>query len=184
MPHYIAFLRGMNLGNRRIKMDELRAHCESLKLRNVSTFIASGNVIFESTHQNGQQLSARLQAHLEKSLGYAVDTFVRTRAEVAAVAAFRPFPDALIENPAHTLYVGFWHEAPTPALARGLVACRTPVDEFCVHGREYFWLCRIKSSESEVWASPALRALKLPSATMRNITTVRKLANFYPPLLA
>jgi hypothetical protein len=54
------------------------------------------------------------------------------------------------------------------------------VDEFQVKGREYYWLCRIKSNESKAWTSPAMRAIKLPSSSMRNLTTLRKLAALYP----
>ena len=180
MFHYLAFLRGINLGKRRIEMARLRTLFVELKFADVATFIASGNVIFASKEANSHKLEQIIQAHLKKSLGYEVDTFVRTRAEVSAVAGFRPFPSAEMENPAHTMFAGFLHEVLTPAQRRGLVACRTDVDDFCVEGREYYWLCRIKSHESNVWASPQLRALKLPTSSMRNLTTVRKLAARYP----
>jgi len=181
MPHYIAFLRGINLGNRRLKMDELRTRFEELKFANVETFIASGNVIFASKEGDVAKLTKKIEAHLQKKLGYPVDTFLRTRAEVAAVAAFRPFAKADMENEAHTLYVGFLVQPLSDAQARGLEACRTKVDDLRVAGREYYWLCRIKSNESKVWTSPAMRALKLPSSSMRNVNTIRKLAELYPP---
>ena len=180
MHHYIAFLRGINLGNRRLSMDELRRHFEKLKFTDVATFIASGNVIFGSKESDSARLADKIAAHLEKSLGYPVDTFVRTRAEVAAVAAFRPFKQADMANEAHTLHVGFLTAPLSATQARGLVACRTRVDDLHVAGREYYWLCRIKSNESTVWASKTLRALKLPSSSMRNMNTVRKLAALYP----
>ena len=179
--HYIAFLRGINLGKRRPEMAELRARFAQLKFTDVATFIASGNVIFASKTADCRKLEKQIQDHLKKSLGYGVDTFVRTRAEVAAVAAFRPFARADMENPAHTVHAGFLQEALSPAQARQLVACRTDVDELCVEGREYYWLCRAKKfNESKVWSSPAMRALKLPTSSMRNLTTVRKLAALYP----
>jgi uncharacterized protein (DUF1697 family) len=110
-----------------------------------------------------------------------VDTFLRTRAEVAALAAYRPFAKADLENESHTLYVGFLTGPLSAAQARGFVACRTDIDDLHVAGREYYWLCRIKSNESKVWTSPAMRALKLPSSSMRNLTTIRKLAAQFPP---
>ena len=167
MHHYIAFLRGINLGNRRLTMDELRARFEELKFANVATFIASGNVIFASKEADTAKLTKKIEAHLQKTLGYPVDTFLRTRAEVATVAAYRPFAKADLENPAHTLYVGFFVAPITTAQAKGFVACRTDIDELHVNGREYYWLCRIKSNESKVWTSPTMRALKLPSSSMR-----------------
>ncbi len=180
MHHYIAFLRGINLGNRRITMDELRARFVELKFTDVATFIASGNVIFSSKEGDVAKLTKKIEAHLQKTLGYPVDTFLRTRAEVATVAAYRPFTQADLENPANTLYVGFFVAPMSAAQAKGFLACRTDVDDLHVSAREYFWLCRIKSNESKVWTSPAMRALKLPSSSMRNMNTLRRLAVEYP----
>lgn len=180
--HFVAFLRGINLGRRRIKMDGLRALFEALPLAGVSTFIASGNVIFESPQRNAAKLEGQIEQHLEKALGYAVDTFLRTRAELAEIAAARPFSPAEMDAPEHSIYVGLWKIAPSAAQAKKLSSIRTEVDEIKVIGREYYWLCRIPMNESKVWALPAMRTLELPATgTMRNLTTLRKLAALYPP---
>ena len=181
MPQYVAFLRGIGLGKRRPKMDELRALFEKMKFGEVATFIASGNVFFESSVRDGTEVEKKIEENLQRSLGYEVDTFVRTRSEVAAVAAFQPFVRAEMDAPGNTVHCGFWRKAPGAALAHGLAACRTDADEFSVSGREFYWLCRIKTNESKVWASPTMKALKLPSSTMRNLTTIRKLVALYPP---
>ena len=183
MHHYIAFLRGINLGKRRIKMDDLRARFVELKFTDVATFIASGNVIFASKNGDSRKLEQQIQQHLQASLGYEVDTFVRTRAEVVAVAAYQPFARAEMEHPDHTIHAGFLGEALGTETARQLAAIRTKADEFRAEGREYYWLCRIPTHESKVWTSPALKALKLPSSSMRNLTTICKLAAQYPPLV-
>jgi uncharacterized protein (DUF1697 family) len=180
MHHYIAFLRGINLGKRRPEMAELRNLFGKMKFTDVATFIASGNVIFASKIADSRKIEQTIEAHLPKALGYAVDTFVRTRAEVAAVAAFRPFAKADLEHPAHTVYAVFLKEAFGPDQARKLLDSRTDVDDFCVKGREFYWLCRTKSNESKVWTSTAMKAVKLPTNSMRNVTTVRKLAALYP----
>jgi uncharacterized protein (DUF1697 family) len=180
MTAYVALLRGINLGNRRVKMATLAATFEEMGFGAVSTFIASGNVLFESPPADAGQLEEQIQHGLADSLGYTVDTFVRTRSEIAAVAAFRPFPDADMDNPAHTVHAGFL-KAPLGAEAAGqLEACRTDVDEFRVVGREFFWLCRIRTSDSKVWSSPAMRAVGIRTSTMRNMTMLRKLAAQYP----
>jgi uncharacterized protein (DUF1697 family) len=181
MPHYVAFLRGINLGRRRLKMEALRHRFEEMEFTEVATFIASGNVIFTSPARNEAPLTSRIETHLAQTLGYDVDTFLRTRGEVAAVAAFQPFPQIDRETPETRVYCGFLKEPLTAMQARGLLACRTEVDEFCVNGREFYWLCRIPSHESKVWASPSMRALKLPSSSARNLTTLRRLASEFPP---
>lgn len=58
------------------------------------------------------------------------------------------------------------------------------MDEFFVKGREYYWLCRIKSNESKAWTSAPMKLVKLPSSSMRNVTTLRKLAALYPVVSA
>ena len=180
MPRYVAFLRGINLGKRRIKMNELRALFEEMKFGGVKTFIASGNVIFESGIGDGGRLEKLIERRLHEMLGYEVDTFVRTRAEVAAAAAFRPFARADLAAPENTVHCGFLREKLSSVQARGLTACRTEADEFCAAGREFYWLCRGRTHESKVWTSPPMKALRLPSTTMRNLTTIRKLAAQYP----
>ena len=53
MPRYIAFLRAINVGGHNtVKMDFLRQLFESLGFSNVETFIASGNIVFETTSKN------------------------------------------------------------------------------------------------------------------------------------
>ena len=181
MNHYIAFLRGMNLGKRRIKMEELRGQFERMKFGHVTTFIASGNVIFESRMDDAAEIELFVERQLKRALGYQVDTFVRTRAEIAALASAQPFSKALMEDEGITVNVGLFKESLNAEMGTKLGQIRTDVDEFHVTGREYYWLCRIKISDSEVWRLPEARALKLPTTTLRNLKTLRALAELYPP---
>ena len=184
MTQYIAFLRGINLGKRRLKMDDLRALFEKMKFVDVSTFIASGNVIFGSGLQDVRKVESLIERELARALGYEVDTFVRTRAEVAALAAAQPFSSADMSAATNTVNVGFFKTRLDADLARKLEAIRTDVDEFNVPGREYFWLCRIKMSDSKVWTLPQVRALKFPTSSMRNLKTLRHLAEQFPPSIS
>ena len=173
MTRYVAFLRGMNLGKRRLEMSRLRSLFVELGFKDVDTFIASGNVIFSTPERVTKKLESRIAAHLERSLGYDVDTFVRTVDEVVAIANSKPFTED--GNDGITIHVGFLQDALSSATAKALTAVRTPDDEFLVKGTEYYWLCRIRTSDSKVWASPDVKALKLPTSTMRNMSSVRKL---------
>ncbi len=146
---------------------------EELGYDDVATFIASGNVIFSTAEHDAKKLESRIASHLEKSLGYHVDTFIRTLEEVATIARSTPFPED--GNEGITIHVGFVHDVIGADVARGLTAVRTADDEFRVTGREYYWLCRIRTSESKVWASREVRALSLPTSTMRNMSSIRKL---------
>lgn len=174
MPQrYVAFLRGINLGKRRLPMSRLQELFVELGFSDATTFIASGNVIFSTRRTPAHRLEARIAQHLETSLGYPVDTFIRTAEEVVGVAQSKPFPED--GQPGITVHVGFWQTEPSAELARGLAAIRTAEDEFRVTGREHYWLCRVRITDSKVWTLPAFKALKFPTATMRNMTSVRKL---------
>jgi uncharacterized protein (DUF1697 family) len=173
MPRYVAFLRGINLGKRRPPMSQLRALFEELDFTKVETFIASGNVLFTSGGKSRAALETQIARQLQKSLGYAVDTFIRTAEEVVAIGQAKMFPED--GAPGMTIHVGFLHDALAPATARKLAAVRTATDEFRVRGREYHWLCRGRMSDSKVWTLPEVKALRLPSSSMRNVTSLRKL---------
>lgn len=173
MPRYIAFLRGINLGRRRLPMSRLKTHFQELGFAQVETFIASGNVLFTSPPRQRRVLESRIARHLQESLGYAVDTFVRSAEEVAAIARRKIFPEAKSEG--ITIHVGFMHEKLAPAVARKFAAVCTAEDELRVRGQDYYWLCRVRTSESRVWSLPEIKALRLPSSSMRNMTSIRKL---------
>lgn len=170
---YVAFLRGMNVGKRRLPMSRLRELFEEMGFNQVETFIASGNVLFSANAKADTKLEQEIAQHLERSLGYPVDTFVRTAEEVVALGKGKAFPEEGQEG--ITVHVGFLHEKLPAETAKKLAALKTTEDEFRVDGREYYWLCRVRVSDSKVWNSPQLRALKLPASSARNMTSVRKL---------
>ncbi|HET7461492.1 MAG TPA: DUF1697 domain-containing protein, partial [Longimicrobium sp.] len=151
---------------------------EELGFTGVATYIASGNVIFQSPETDTGKLERTINAHLEKSLGYAVGTYVRTPAELATIAAHRPFPDEELDAPGHTLYINFLPGEPSPEAVAKLLELRTPADDFAVHGREMYWLLRTKMSETTVTGPRLAKALGMPM-TNRNLNTVRKLAEKY-----
>lgn len=160
-------------------MEHLRALFEALGFAKVETFIASGNVIFETRARDDAALEKKIEAHLQKALGYEVKTFVRSDAEVAAIACYQPFKPALMKQ-AVALNVAFLAEPLSDEAERKLQGLfRTDIDEFHAHGRELYWLCRRRQSESEFSNAVLERALKL-RATFRSITTVTRLAEKYP----
>jgi len=170
---YVAFLRGINLGNRRVPMTKLRTLCEELRFADVETFIASGNIIFSSNVDSGTNLESQISTRLEKSLGYAVETFVRTMPEVTKIADRKIFCDE--ENPSSKVHVAFLKTKLPANMARALRAIKTGYDEFKVDKREFYWLTRGPVSDSKVWTLPEVKQIKLPTCTMRNMTTIRKL---------
>jgi uncharacterized protein (DUF1697 family) len=178
MTRHIAFLRAINVGGHIVKMDRLRALFKSLGLVNVETFIASGNVIFESGRAP-DALEKRIGLHLFKALGYEVETFVRAESHLARIAAFKPFPVSQLDVPGNGLYIGFLGSKPGAAVRGRLRALCGDDDEFLVHDCELYWVRRGGFSDSKITGATLEKALGMRT-TFRNVTTVRKLAAKYP----
>ena len=179
MPKTIAFLRAINVGGHNVKMEQLRALFEQLGFDAVETFIASGNVVFETDAAPDAALEADIEAHLKAALGYEVATFLRTDAEVAAVAAYAPRPDVAMARVA-AFNVGFLATPLTADEIAILTAFNNEIDDFHSHGREVYWLCRTKQSDSKFNNNAFERALRR-RATFRGRNTVLRLAAKYPP---
>ena len=183
MPKYVAFLRAINVGGHIVKMDHLRSLFESLGLSNVETFIASGNVIFDLRTKNAELLERKIGKHLKEMLGYEVVTFIRTMEEVAAVASYKPFPDAELTAEGNIIYVGFAAAEPDKQARAKLMSLSNKVNDFHFQGRELYWLRRTKAGESEYAGSLFEKRLGQPM-TFRNATTVRKVAAKYSTKLS
>lgn len=178
MPKYVAFLRAINVGGHVVKMDYLRTLFEALEFKNVETFIASGNVIFETRSTNTQLLEKKIEQHLLKHLGYEVATFVRPVTDIARIAAARPFSVAELEKNGNTLYVGFLAAAPSEEARKELGKCANQMNDFAVAGREVFWLSRVKFSENDFSGARIEKILKMKT-TLRNVNTAKRIAAKY-----
>ena len=177
MTKHIAFLRAINVGGHTVKMDALRQMFESLGFADVETFIASGNVIFESKAGNAKTLEKKIETCLHEALGYEVATFIRTHVELAEIAAYKPFPQSQMDAAA-ALNVGFLADPLDAAAKQKLVSLKTDIDDFHVHGRELYWLCEKKQSDSKISNVVIEKALGIKS-TLRGVNTVKKLAEKY-----
>ncbi|HUN08639.1 MAG TPA: DUF1697 domain-containing protein [Aggregatilineales bacterium] len=174
---HLTFLRAINVGGHTVKMDVLRSLFEELGYAHVSTFIASGNVIFESDAAPGD-LETQIEAHLEQELGYEVATFIRSPAELAATVRYASGIPGY-DPEADSLHIAFLKQVPAESAWSKLLEKQTSMDTFYLEGREYYWHCRGKVSDSKFSNAVLERLLKQP-ATMRNITTVQKLSAKYP----
>ena len=176
MAKYFAFLRAINVGGRTVRMERLRREFEALGLSAVETFIASGNVVFESRAKNEQLLCEKIERQLKNTLGFEVATFLRSASELAIIADHSPFR---AEAAGDSVFVAFLSAAPDPGATKNLIACRSETDEFHVYQREVYWLCRKRMSDSKFSGARLEKILGQP-ATIRNMTTIQKLAAKYP----
>ena len=170
----IAFLRAVNVGGRTVRMDALCSLFEGLGFQGVTTFIASGNVIFESGSRARKTLEKKIEAAFVTRFEYETCAFVRSAAEVAAIAGQRPFPGPVLETAA-ALNVALLKEPLSPAAAGRLQDLRSSIDDFHTHGREVYWLCRKRQSDSKFSNAVFERALGV-RATFRGMNTMQRLA--------
>lgn len=150
MERYVAFLRGMNLGNRRIKNDELRRCFEDLGMTDVACFRASGNVIFAGEGAGEAELTDRVEAGLGELLGYEVPVFLRGAAELRAMSAHEPFERSALAASKGRVQVMLLGRRPATAAGEKALAISTTDDRLALEGRELYWLPRGGMSESEL----------------------------------
>ncbi len=173
MPRHYAFLRAINVGGHTVTMAKLSELFGQLGFTDVSTFIASGNVIFTAPAKNTAALEKKIEAHLEKALGYEVKTFVRTGPELAALAAHNAFPASRVGT-AGAFCIGFLSEPLSPAARKALDGLANDNDAFHLNGREIYWLCKTRQAESEFSNNVFEKATKA-RVTFRGANTVTKL---------
>ena len=175
MQRYVAFLRGMNLGGRRIKNEELRRHFEEMGFEEVATFRASGNVIFAPPKREAEsRLASRVEAELDERLGYDVPVFLRGAEEIAAIAAHRPFPAKAVEGSKGKLQVSLLKKKPTAAAKKKVLALATEEDLLAIEERELFWLPSGGMLESDLDLK-AIEGLLGPD-TRRTMGTIEQIA--------
>ena len=178
MSRLIAFLRAINAGgNRTVKMEALRQVFTALGFAEVTTVMASGNVVFETAVKNTRALERKIEKRLREALGYEVETFIRTDKELAQIAAYRPFRPSELDATAECNVI-FLAEALDEGLKCRVRALRTDTHEFRAHGREIYWLRRKRPDGAAFSTVPLEKALGKPF-TVRGSRTVLKIALEY-----
>jgi uncharacterized protein (DUF1697 family) len=177
MPKYAAFLRGINIGGRRVKNDALAKCFESMGFKDVAVHIASGNVIFSDSRRSVDKLTKAVEDGLEDSLGFDVTTFLRTADEMRAMAAFQPFPAELVEASNGKLQVAMLLSKPPKEVRDEVLSLATDLDRLTFGDRELYWLPSGRMVESAL----NMRAIDklLAPMTMRTKNTVEQIARKY-----
>lgn len=106
MPIYIALLRGINVGGHKvIKMADLKQMFESIGLKQVKTYIQSGNIVFKS-EEDIKILNERIQSEIKNVFGFDVPVMLRTHEEFINIIKRCPYEaDLLLEG--ESIHVAF-----------------------------------------------------------------------------
>ena len=174
MTAIVSMLRGVNVGgNKKIKMDELRALYESLGFRSPQTYIQSGNVVFGTQARDMAKLAKRIEDAIERAFGFHSSVFVRSAAEMRAAIGGNPFAVRANIDPAKLL-VTFYATAPNAHECDAVLALNTGPEELRVVGRELFIYYPDGMGRPTLPPSALGKALKL-EGTGRNMNTALKL---------
>ena len=178
MFRFIAFLRAINVGGgRTVRMQSLRQVFESLGLSGVTTFIASGNVVFETTSKKTRALERKIERALKAALGYEVRTFVRRDDELVKIANYRPFPRSNFDDTWQSNII-FLADDLTAKLKQNMQALRTKTDVFKVHGKEIYWQRRRKQNQT-LFSTVPLEKILGPAFTVRGTNTIKRIVLKY-----
>ena len=163
---YVAFLRAINIGNRRLKMDLLRSVFVDSGFENVATYIASGNVVFESA---APPLPEELADAVERRVGFHSEVFLRNSDEVQRVIDGVPWrsDDGLVD-------VSFLEREPDPDRARILEASSVAPEKIAVRGSEVYFLRAGRGVPTTHKESATVGALGMKT-TRRGLATVERI---------
>lgn len=173
MPRYVAFLRGMNLGRRRIKNPELCAAFEEIGFTNVSAFLASGNVIFDTDESDPAAVANSIEVGLSDSLGYEVPTFLRSADEVRSIAGYQPFADVTAERTGK-MQVAMVGSNVEQSARDSVLKLSNDTDMLEMVGRELYWWPKGNFLDSQLDLN-ALESILGPF-TIRTKNTIERLA--------
>ena len=170
---YVAFLRAVNVGKRQIKMVDLKEMFEAVGFQNVQTFIASGNVTFESEERNKKVLIEKIENEIEKKFDFHSEVMLRTINELQQIIAESPFKDIPLDKNT-ILYVGFLYNELDASSIKKLAELNNEVDTLKVKGYELYALRYRDKGESILNTNFLSKYIQTPM-TMRNWNTIVKI---------
>ena len=140
VPRHVAFLRAINIGGRRASSKQLIAALDGAGFGNVTAFRASGNLIFDADRSGASALEKRVDEALTAALAFEVRSFLRTGAQVRAIAALEPFAPEVLAASKGKLQVALLAKPLPKRMRDEVLALATDADPLAVSGRELYWL--------------------------------------------
>ncbi len=173
MPAFASLLRGINVGgNRKIPMAELKALYEESGLTNVKTYIQSGNAVFQTDHENPDDLRKLIESTIEARFGFDVTVLIRTAEELQGVLESNPFETV------DEVYVTFLAEEPSPEKWAHLKALDLGTERSELRNKEIFLQFPDGYGKAKMSNSFVESKLKV-RATTRNWRTINEIINLF-----
>jgi uncharacterized protein (DUF1697 family) len=176
MTRYVALLRGINVGGRKvIKMDHLSRVFAAAGFKNVRTLIASGNVSFDAPETESNALAEKMEKRLSKAFGHEVPVTVRTMGELKALVKRNPFKQVKTSKDV-MMCVAFLFSPTSQKLKFPLVFPKEMLEVLVVHNGAAFIVARRKSNGWFTFPHEFVEKTFGVRSTVRNWSTVQKLA--------
>jgi uncharacterized protein (DUF1697 family) len=170
VARFVAFLRAVNVGGRRVAMATARNVMTELGFDQVSSYVNSGNLLFTASRKPSE---STIRSAMEDAFGFELTTFVRTARQVRALAAEKPFG---VIAPGHTHFALLTLNPLTATEKQAVEALSNNHDEVVLLGRDVHWLIRSRSPETTLGPRQWLQALPDNPTTARNTTMLARLA--------
>lgn len=173
---YIAFLLGVNIGKRQVKMELLRSVMEKAGYRNVCTLIASGNLIFDTNQTDKEKLRLALEILFQETFGFEIPTILRTKEQIARLVLADPFKKISVSSETR-LYVTFMGDTQKETNLK--LPYESPNKDFRILERRDDAICSVLTLSNGRGSVDAMNILEKEygkNVTTRNWNTIEKLA--------
>lgn len=172
MKTYILLLRGINVGgHRKIKMADLKLQLSSLDLKEIRTYIQSGNVVFKS-RETADALKGKIENKIEDHFGFEVKIYLTDFERFAKIYTKNPFINKNEEI--NKLYCTLLFESPEDSKIQALEAVESKDDVFIVQD-EVLYFCYHNGYGKAKITNPFIEQKLKVNATTRNWKTMGKL---------
>ena len=176
MAAFVSLFRGINVGgHHKIRMDELKDLHESLGLKDVFTYIQSGNVVFNSDDADLARLRRQIEDGFEKNFGFHVEVIVRTSAELREIIDKNPFQSQQSKE-SKWVVVLFLAAHPDDTAQEDLLKTYVGPEEIFIIGKEVYIYYTNGIGRSKLSHSLIEKKLKTVG-TARNWNTILQLQN-------
>ena len=166
---YVAFLRGVNVNGRTIRMADLTKTIEDLGYEDVRTVQASGNVVF-TTSKAKAAVKKAVEAQLSDTFGYSAFVVVLTAAEVTSIVTACPF-DSAGDRHAYVMV----SSAKAALTELGKADVDPDMEEVTVGAKALYWHVRKGHSTKTPFAKAAARPKYVSAVTSRNLNTMNRI---------
>jgi uncharacterized protein (DUF1697 family) len=168
---YVAFLRAVNVGGRVVKMDELKSYFAMPGISAISSYIQSGNILFECKETDKEKLRDKIETKLLKALQYEVKTFVLDAEDMDRIEEDNPYKDM---NSEEQLYVSLLSNVPDKKLFEAIVTLQSPEEQFSLIGSTLYMKVKKGTYGNSVFSNTFFEKKLHVRATTRNQNTMKK----------